>query len=61
MSLDDTKQAGEKFPELTALGKIQSRIDKVKLIIQDKDRDFTICIAIYLSVWKNPDKGLLIR
>ena len=40
MSLDDTKQTGEKFPELTALGKIQSRIDKVKLIIQDKDRDF---------------------
>ena len=40
MSLDDTKQAGKKFPELTALGKIQSRIDKVKLIIQDKDRDF---------------------
>ncbi len=40
MSLYDTKQAGEKFPELTALGKIQSRIDKVKLIIQEKDRDF---------------------
>ena len=40
MSLDDTKQAGEKFPELTALGKIQSRIDKVKLIIQDKDVSF---------------------
>ncbi len=40
MSLDDTKQAGEEFPELTALGKIQSRIDKVKLIIQDKDVGF---------------------
>ena len=40
MSLDDTKQAVKKFPELTALGKIQSRIDKVKLIIQDKDVDF---------------------
>jgi len=40
MSLDDTKQADERLPELTALGKIQSRIDKVKLIIQDKDRDF---------------------
>ena len=40
MSLDDTKQAVKKFPELTALGKIQSRIDKVKLIIQDKDVGF---------------------
>jgi glutamate racemase len=40
MSLDDTKQAGKRLPELTALGKIQSRIDKVKLIIQDKDVDF---------------------
>jgi len=40
MSLDDTKQAVRKFPELTALGKIQSRIDKVKLIIQDKDVGF---------------------
>ena len=40
MSLDDTKQAVRKFPELTALGKIQSRIDKVKLIIQDKDEGF---------------------
>ncbi len=40
MLLDVTKQAGKKFPELTALGKIHSRIDKVKLIIQDKDRDF---------------------
>ncbi len=40
MSLDDTKQAGKRLPELTALGKIQSRIDKVKLIIQDKDVGF---------------------
>ena len=40
MSLDDTKQAVKKFPELTALGKIQSRIDKVKFIIQDKDVGF---------------------
>ena len=40
MSLDDTKQAVKKFPELTALGKIQSRIDKVKLIIQDKNVGF---------------------
>jgi len=40
MSLNDTKQADEKLPELTSLGKIQSRIDKVKLIIQDKDGDF---------------------
>jgi glutamate racemase len=40
MSLDDTKQTGEEFPELTALGKIQSRIDKVKLIIQNKDVGF---------------------
>ncbi|MBS1257863.1 MAG: Glutamate racemase [Candidatus Scalindua arabica] len=40
MSLDVTKQADERLPELTALGKIQSRIDKVKFIIQDKDRAF---------------------
>ena len=40
MSLDDTKQAVKKFPELTALGKIQNRIDKVKFIIQDKDVGF---------------------
>ena len=41
MSLDYTKQqANENLLELTALGKIHSRIDKVKLIIQDKDTDF---------------------
>ena len=40
MSLNDTKQAGKRLPEFTALGKIQSRIDKVKLIIQDKDVGF---------------------
>ena len=41
MSLDYTKQqASENLPELSALGKIHSRIDKVKLIIQDKDAEF---------------------
>ena len=41
MSLDYTKQqANENLPELTTLGKIHSRIDKVKLIIHDKDADF---------------------
>jgi len=41
MSLDYTKQqASENLPALTTLGKIHSRIDKVKLIIQDKDVDF---------------------
>ncbi len=41
MSLDYTKQqANENLPELTTLGKIHSRIDKVKLILQDKDTDF---------------------
>ena len=38
MSKDHTtQQINENFPELTTLGKIHSRIDKVKLIIQDKD------------------------
>ncbi|MHC4321103.1 MAG: aspartate/glutamate racemase family protein [Planctomycetota bacterium] len=41
MSIDYTKQQiSENFPELSTLGKIHSRIDKVKLIIQDKDVDF---------------------
>ena len=41
MSIDYTKQQiSENFPELTTLGKIHSRIDKVKFIIQDKDVDF---------------------
>jgi len=41
MPLDYTKpQTNENLPELTTLGKIHSRIDKVKLIIQDKDVDF---------------------
>ncbi len=41
MSIDYTKQQiSENFPELTTLGKIHSRIDKVKLIIQDKDAGF---------------------
>ncbi|MDP6924348.1 MAG: aspartate/glutamate racemase family protein [Candidatus Scalindua sp.] len=41
MSIDHTKQQSiENFPELSTLGKIHSRIDKVKLIIQDKDVDF---------------------
>ena len=41
MSLDYTKrQTSENLPDLAALGKIHSRIDKVKLIIQDKDVDF---------------------
>ncbi|MFQ5685388.1 MAG: Glu/Leu/Phe/Val dehydrogenase dimerization domain-containing protein [Candidatus Scalindua sp.] len=41
MSLDYTKQQkGEKYPGLTALGKIHRRMDKVKLIIQKKDEDF---------------------
>ncbi len=34
------QQISENFPELTTLGKIHSRLDKVKLIIQDKDVDF---------------------
>ena len=42
MSIDHTKQQiNEDFPELSTLGKIHSRIDKVKLIIQDKDVDFS--------------------
>ncbi len=41
MSIDYTKQQiRENFPELSTLGKIHSRIDKVKIIIQDKDVDF---------------------
>ena len=41
MSIDYTKQQiSENFPELTTLGKIHSRIDKVKLIIRDKDVGF---------------------
>lgn len=41
MSIDYTKQQiSENIPELSTLGKIHSRIDKVKLIIQDKDVDF---------------------
>ena len=41
MSKDHTtQQTNENFPELTTLGKIHSRIDKVKLIIQDKDVGF---------------------
>ncbi|MGR3292978.1 MAG: aspartate/glutamate racemase family protein [Candidatus Scalindua sp.] len=41
MSIDYTKQQiSENLPELSTLGKIHSRIDKVKLIIQDKDVDF---------------------
>ncbi len=37
MSIDHTKQhASENLPGLSTLGKIHSRIDKVKLIIQDK-------------------------
>ena len=41
MTLDYTKQQTSKdFPELSTLGKIHSRIDKVKLIIQDKDEAF---------------------
>ncbi len=41
MTLDYTKQQTSKdFPELSTLGKIHSRIDKVKLIIQDKDEVF---------------------
>ncbi len=41
MSIDHTEQqVCENFPELSTLGKIHSRIDKVKLIIQDKDVDF---------------------
>jgi glutamate racemase len=34
------QQTDRKHPKLEALGKIHSRIDKVKLIIQEKDRDF---------------------
>ena len=38
MSKDHTmQQTSENLPELTTSGKIHSRIDKVKLIIQDKD------------------------
>ncbi len=41
MSKDHTmQQTNENLPELTTLGKIHSRIDKVKLIIQDKDVGF---------------------
>ena len=41
MSKDHTtQQTNENLPELTTLGKIHSRIDKVKFIIQDKDADF---------------------
>lgn len=34
------RQIGHKHPELTALGKIHRRMDKVKLIIQKKDKYF---------------------
>ena len=41
MSLDYTQQQiGKNYSELNPLGKIHRRIDKVKLIIQKKDRDF---------------------
>ncbi|HJO55537.1 MAG TPA: Glu/Leu/Phe/Val dehydrogenase dimerization domain-containing protein, partial [Candidatus Scalindua sp.] len=41
MSIDHTnRQTSENLPELTTLGKIHSRIDKVKLIIKDKDVGF---------------------
>lgn len=41
MSLDYTQhQIGKNYSELNPLGKIHRRIDKVKLIIQKKDRDF---------------------
>ena len=41
MTLDYTKQqTSENFPELSTLGKIHSRIEKVKLIIRDKDEVF---------------------
>ncbi|OHB50532.1 MAG: hypothetical protein A2106_05605 [Planctomycetes bacterium GWF2_40_8] len=41
MSIDYTqRQIGKNYPELNPLGKIHRRIDKVKLIIQKKDRDF---------------------
>ena len=41
MSIDYTQQQiGKNYSELNPLGKIHRRIDKVKLIIQKKDRDF---------------------
>jgi len=62
VSIDHTKQQiNEDFPELSTLGKIHSRIDKVKLIIQDKDVDFFNKHCHLFERLEGSGRSLLIR